>query len=323
MNDSTEAPEELTIRPEAKLSLVPRDLTEAMTYAKMISASSMCPPAFRNKPNDALVAIQYGLELVGCSPLQALQNIAVINGRPSMWGDLVLAVVRRSGQMEWIKERDAQEAWQQKEGHCEVQRKGEPEPVTRTFSYEMATDAGLVKRSGSTGPWGSYPGRMLQMRARSWALRDTFTDVLMGMQLREEVEDMVQINETTQIITPRRKSDPAPADVDAFIDNGPAVATPQRASATAGIASTEELWSGALTGVQVKEGTSKGRKWKLYELAGSDGATFGTFSATVMDTAQGFIDTGEEVDVRYTMTAKGSRNITSIEAAIPSTVVAE
>ena len=40
------------------------------------------------------------------------------------------------------------------------------------------------------GPWQQYPYRMLQMRARSWGLRDGFADALKGMQVREEIEDI-------------------------------------------------------------------------------------------------------------------------------------
>ena len=58
--------------------------------------------------------------------------------------------------------------------------------VTRTFSAEDAKRAGLA---GKSGPWTQYPDRMMQLRARAFALRDTFADKLRGINVREEVQD--------------------------------------------------------------------------------------------------------------------------------------
>ena len=59
-------------------------------------------------------------------------------------------------------------------------------PTTRTFSQEDAKRANLW---GKAGPWTAYPKRMLQMRARSFALRDSFPDALKGVGISEEVRD--------------------------------------------------------------------------------------------------------------------------------------
>ena len=52
---------------------------------------------------------------------------------------------------------------------------------------EDAKRAGLY---GKQGPWQQYPKRMLQMRARAWALRDVFPDVLRGVHVAEEAQDL-------------------------------------------------------------------------------------------------------------------------------------
>jgi hypothetical protein len=67
-----------------------------------------------------------------------------------------------------------------------MRRRAWPTPITRSFSISMAEAAGLTRKEG---PWQTYPRRMLTMRARSWALRDGFADVLRGLSIREEVED--------------------------------------------------------------------------------------------------------------------------------------
>ena len=59
-----------------------------------------------------------------------------------------------------------------------------------TFTVGDAIRAGLWKKAG---PWTMYPKRMLQMRARSFALRDAFPDVLRGLVATEEVEDYQEV----------------------------------------------------------------------------------------------------------------------------------
>ncbi len=159
--------------------LVPRDMSEAMHLADVLASSDLVPRDYQRKPGNILVAMQWGAE-VGLKPLQALQNIAVINGRPALWGDAVVALVRGSGLLEYLREsHDGDTAV------CVVKRKGQPEEV-RTFSGADAKAAGL---SGKSGPWTQYPARMRQMRARAFALRDVFADVLKGLPVAEEVQD--------------------------------------------------------------------------------------------------------------------------------------
>jgi len=152
---------------------------DAMEWATIISKSKFCPKEFFNLPESVLVAIAYGAEL-GLKPLQSLQNIAVINGKPSIYGDAMLAVCKNSPDFEYITELCEVEV-----AVCKVKRKGQPE-VHVTFSKQDAINAGLWSRPG---PWKQYPNRMLQMRARSFALRDCFPDVLKGMIAVEEAQD--------------------------------------------------------------------------------------------------------------------------------------
>jgi len=76
---------------------------------------------------------------------------------------------------------------------CTMRRRPWPTPIARRFSMAMAEEAGLAQKEG---PWQTYPRRMLMMRARSWALRDGFADVLRGLSIREEV-DMVSMSGAT------------------------------------------------------------------------------------------------------------------------------
>jgi hypothetical protein len=162
----------------------PATLTEAMDFSKMLADSQMVPRAYQGKPQDVLVCVQWGYE-IGLAPMQALQNIAVINGKPSVYGDAAMALVQASPVCEDIEEYFEGEGTPNPVAVCVAKRKGR-KPVVAKFSVEDAKRAGLW---GKQGPWQAYPKRMMQMRARGFALRDAFPDVLKGLITAEEAQD--------------------------------------------------------------------------------------------------------------------------------------
>lgn len=162
----------------------PTTMGEAMQFSEMLASSSMVPKAYQGKANDVLVAIQWGYEM-GLAPMQSLQNIAVINGKPSVYGDAMMALVQASPVCEDVEEYFEGEGTPNPVAVCVAKRKGR-KPVETRFSVEDAKRAGLW---GKGGPWTAYPKRMLQMRARGFALRDAFPDVLKGMISVEEAQD--------------------------------------------------------------------------------------------------------------------------------------
>ena len=168
-------------RPRA---LIPRSLKEALQLADLIHRSKLAPKGF-DTPESCLVGILYGME-VGLSPIAALQRMAIIDGRPTIWGDAALALVQASGLLlsirEEIQEDPKQSITNNLTAICTVTRHGRAEQITNTFSIEDAKRAGLWQKPG---PWSDYPKRMLAMRARAFALRDAFPDVLAGLYLRE------------------------------------------------------------------------------------------------------------------------------------------
>jgi hypothetical protein len=183
------------LKPAASFDLSPHTLDEALRFSEILSKSDIVPKDFINKPGNILVAIQWGMEL-GLKPMQAMQNIAVINGRPSLWGDACMALVRSSPVCDYIYETDDGTT-----ATCRAKRKGSDEEI-RTFSIEDAAKAGLANKPG---PWTQYPKRMRQMRARAFALRDVFADVLKGMPIVEEVIDYAERD-----ITPRSTAEKLP-----------------------------------------------------------------------------------------------------------------
>ena len=164
-------------------AIVPTTMDEAFMLAKSICAAGMAPRGM-DTPEKAMIAIMRGME-VGLTPMMALDKIAIVNGRPTIWGDGAIGLVRGSGLCEYIHEYIDGEG-DARAAVCQAKRKGEAEPVERRFSVADAKKAGLW---GKSGPWQQFPDRMLQMRARAFALRDLFADVLGGLYLKEEIED--------------------------------------------------------------------------------------------------------------------------------------
>ncbi|MFW9927757.1 MAG: transcriptional regulator [Candidatus Thorarchaeota archaeon] len=143
-----------------------------------MSKGEIIPDAYKGKPANILIAMQMGAPL-GFNPVQAVQNIAVIKGKPCLYGDALLSLVRASGLLEEITEEILEDR-----AICTVKRIGE-KPVTRTYTIEDAKKAGLLSKNN----WVTHPKRMKQMRARTFALRDVFPDVLLGFTSVEEIQD--------------------------------------------------------------------------------------------------------------------------------------
>jgi hypothetical protein len=153
-------------------------------FSKMVAASGLAPKGL-STPEAIAVALEMGMEL-GLKPMAALQNIAVINGRPGIFGDAALALVRASGLCEYVREVIEGDG-DKKVALCTTKRQGDPDPLVTSFSVD---DAKRAKLWGKEGPWTQYPERMLRFRARGFNLRDNFPDVLRGMHMYEEIQDI-------------------------------------------------------------------------------------------------------------------------------------
>lgn len=166
----------------ALAAFVPQDSAQLIKLADVLSKSGdMVPKQFQGNAPAITAAIMRGME-VGLNPMQALSSIAVINGRATLWGDALPALVQRAGH------------------HIDVDYEGQGDNLTavatltrsdgrkvvRRFSMGDAKRAGLL---GKQGPWLQYTSRMLGHRARAWAIRDGAADALMGLQVTEEASD--------------------------------------------------------------------------------------------------------------------------------------
>ena len=212
----------------AAMAIRPETLDDLLRLADRLAESDIVPKDYQKKPGNILVAVQMGLE-IGLHPIQALQSIAVINGRPSLWGDAGLGLVMAASEFHDIEETDDPGT---ETATCKLWRKGKADPVVRTFSQKDA-EATLItiwskEKNGyvrtklsEKGVWAmgpAYRKRMRQMRARWWAMRDAFPGALKGIQGAEEVRDYgVPVDEAavrpaSDALMPRRIGQAAPTD---------------------------------------------------------------------------------------------------------------
>lgn len=163
----------------------------AFDACKALARSDFAPKAYTGKPESIAIAAAMGARL-GLDVFSSIQNIAVINGRPTLWGDAMLAVCQshphwRGMDVEWSASNGGGE-----DTVTVTVRRAEGHDVGRyvgRFSVKEARTAGVWEKSG---PWTQYPRRMLELRARSFALRSAFADALMGFLAREEMDDSDQ-----------------------------------------------------------------------------------------------------------------------------------
>lgn len=202
------------------MAIVPNSFDECWRVAKVAYIGGICPADCTSAEN-AMVRIMAGLE-VGLPPMQALQSIAVINGKPVIWGDAAIALVLVSGKCDTLDEFEELRAAPGKDEKvltavCRTKRHDRAAVIERTWSVDDERVAQLDTKDIHK----KFPKRMRQMRARAFCLRDAYADVLRGLALKEEVEDYTSTIEhnaneppragtTTTTAGPRRQRNKAP-----------------------------------------------------------------------------------------------------------------
>ncbi len=176
------------LAPRGQFDLSPQTFDQALTFANYLAESEMVPKQYRGRPGDCLIAMQWGME-IGLKPLQALQSIAPVNGKPNLYGDAGKAMLLAAGCE--IDEDDVAIIRSTGVARCKITRPGR-RPTERTFSIDDAKTAQLW---GKAGPWTTSPYRQMAWRAFWFAARDAAADLLRGMGGAEESADYSQVKE--------------------------------------------------------------------------------------------------------------------------------
>lgn len=171
-----------------------QSLEDMYRFARAVVLSGLAPKGM-NTPEAVLVCIQSGME-VGFKPLQSLQNIVVVNGKPRIYGDAGMALIRSRGVLEDYKEEVTGTVEKgDRKWDITLKRIGQS-AISRSFSIVDAKKALLW---GKPGPWTQFPDRMLRYRGLSFAMRDGFSDILMGLGIVEEDNSVREKNVTPEV----------------------------------------------------------------------------------------------------------------------------
>ena len=167
----------------------PQNLNEALTISGQLAQSDLCPKSFGNRKENVLAAIMMGHEL-GFGVMQSLSNIAVVNGRASIWGEGVTALIQRA-----IREEGEGYFTDKVTGEGDKlavtvisKRKGQPE-YSFTYTWEDAKRAGLTSKD----TYQKYPKDMLYWKAAGRVSKRQWADVLKGIAIRENMDEMESV----------------------------------------------------------------------------------------------------------------------------------
>lgn len=144
--------------------------------ADILIKSGFLPTTVRT-PEQA-IAIMMMSEAIGVMPIIGLQSINVIQGKPTVSPQLMLALINRSGQLEDLQILD------DGLGCSVVMKRVGRSAYTAHFDMDDAKKMGLAGKDN----WNKQPATMRQWRAVSAACRVVFPDIIMGMYLTEELD---------------------------------------------------------------------------------------------------------------------------------------
>lgn len=275
-------------------SLAPKDYAEAKTMALDLSKSELVPKDMIGKPANILIALMFGNEL-GLSPAQTLTSVFVVNGRPTLFGDAVMGKIKASDVYESSKDEFDEKTMT---ATFSVKRKGE-DWLVRSFSKVDAEKAGLW---GKAGPWSSYPKRMLFQRARAFAARDAFPDILRGLRITEEERDIIDVTASVSesVEMPRRASEAMAV----------APAVPGTAIASPGSPETHKV---SIQFAKIQKMVGAEPRWKA---SGKDGVDYMLGIEAFALAIRQAIEKGHMVDVEYEE-ADGFREVFTVLVQIP------
>lgn len=294
--------------------LVPTTFEALYKMASIMAASGMMPHGV-DSVEKVFVAVQMGME-VGLSPMQSVQNIAVINGRPCIWGDATVALVLASGLEAKSRETPLYDDQGNLVGY-EVygQRVGGRESKHR-FTIEDSKRAKLWDNP-KKDPWVKYPQRMLLWRARSWVYRDLYADVLKGLHIAEEfdstkIDDVVYeaevetLDSVEPISMPKALKAPEEPEKETIQDSGEQAEPSKDSSVVVGTIS--KMTSKDTKRGGTRHGIKIGDEW------------YGTFSESAVSIAKEAMSEDLAVRIEYVESESNGQtylNIKTIEQTAP------
>lgn len=155
--------------------------------AKALSQSTIVPKEYQGNEANAMVAIEIAQRLQ-TSPLMVMQNLNVIQGRPSWSAQFLIAMVNGSGKYEMELQFDEKADAKGKPFSCQCWTMRHGRKVTGiVVDMDMANAEGWVQKNGSK--WKTMPAVMLRYRAASFFARMNCPELTLGYYSKDEVLD--------------------------------------------------------------------------------------------------------------------------------------
>jgi hypothetical protein len=185
---SSSAPVQTTT-PHSIFTMTNDQVQRLKTVAQMVSVSQL---AFGKglKEGDVFLVMLKGIE-VGLEPMAAVDLIDIIQGKPTLSPQGMLALINRTGELVDLKITSTA-------SQCSVimTRKGRT-PHREVFTLEHAKAQQLTGKSN----WSKMPEIMLKWRAVSAAARVVFPDIIQGLYLQEELGATVEYTDDGSVVT--------------------------------------------------------------------------------------------------------------------------
>jgi len=171
--------------------------------AEMLSKSTIVPITYQNRPENCFIALDMASRM-GVSPLVVMQNLYVIQGKPSFSGSAIASMVRsnpnyRNVELHYVGEPNS-DSWGAYVTAENIRNGKTLKGSTVTIS--IAKREGWYQKSGSK--WQTIPELMLAYRAYTWFGRVHCPEIMMGLQTTEEVYDVVT-EVTSEVVNPYKK----------------------------------------------------------------------------------------------------------------------
>ena len=155
--------------------------------AKALSQSTIVPKDYQGNEANAMVAIEIATRL-HTSPIMVMQNLHVIQGRPSWSAQYLIAMVNGSGKYDIELQFDEKFDKDGKPYSCQCWTMKNGRKITGiTIDMDMAKAEGWLGKPGSK--WKTMPQVMLRYRAASFFARMNCPELAMGYYTKEEVID--------------------------------------------------------------------------------------------------------------------------------------
>ena len=162
--------------------------------ASMFSKSSIVPKAYQGQLADCVIALDIARRL-RANPLMVMQNLHIINGKPTFSSQFLIAVLNSCGRFSTVQYdfvgKQGTDDWGCR---ASVQELATKRTLTSPLvTIKMAKDEGWYNKTDRQGnnisKWKTMPELMLRYRATAFLVRTTVPELAMGLHTTDEIED--------------------------------------------------------------------------------------------------------------------------------------